>query len=182
MATFTWYLQGGTNTEIRTQDKIQFGSGAFNSAITVNSYNDSTHVLNGDDNTDKSSGNTPKNSKYLTSSTVDLGSGSVAVNTATNSNAPLKINFSHGTSVATNLATFFSYDGTTTTSGPTDVNFYCAEIGDSSWTNAEGSASAMTLDDNTASTSHDFYLLISASPTSVGLKSDFKMRIELTYF
>ena len=75
----------------------------------------------------------------------------------------------------------YAYDGSTTTSAPTGVTFYAFEQGDSAWTNAEGSASAVSVNDDTASTSHDYYFGISASPESVGEKTAFKIRMELTY-
>jgi len=182
MATFTWYLQGTSPTTIDATDYVQFAAATFNSPITVGSFNDTTHVetsVGGD----KSSGNTPKNSKYLTSSTVSIsGGGSQNLNTVTTANSPLKINFSHGTSVQTTAAVFYAYDGTTTTAAPTEITYYAAEQGDSTWTSAEGSASAISLNDQAASTSHDFYILTSASPDTVGLKTAFRLRIELTYF
>jgi len=61
------------------------------------------------------------------------------------------------------------------------VTFQAAEQGDSAWTNAEGSAAALTLTDQGAATSHDYFIAVSASPESVGLKSAFALRVELTY-
>lgn len=182
MATFTWYLQGTSPTTIDATDYVQFASGTFNAPITVGSFNDSTHVetsVGGD----KSSGNTPKNSKYLTSTTVSIsGGGSQNLNTVTTANSPLKINFSHGTSVQTTSAVFYAYDGTTTTAVPTDVTFYAAEQGNSTWVAAAGSAAAVALNAQSAATSHDFFIILSSSPTSVGLKTAFRLRCELTYF
>lgn len=182
MATFTWYLQGTSPTTVDATDIYQFAAGTFNSPITVGSYNDTTHVetsVGGD----KSSGNTPKSSKYLTSSTVSIsGGGSQNLNTVTTANCPVKINFSHGTSVNTTAAVFYAYDGTTTTAAPTEVTFKAAEQGDGTWTDAEGSASAVSLNDQAASTSHDFFILASVSPDTVGLKTAFRFRCELTYY
>lgn len=182
MASFTWTLQGTTPTTIGATDILQFANATFDSAITVGQYNNSTHVESST-GTDLSSGNSPKNSKYLTSSTVSINGGSSeSLSGVTTTNCPLKINFSHGTSVITYDAVFYSYDGTTTTAAPTDVTFQAAEQADTNWTNAEGSATPVTITNHsTPATSHDYYLLVSASPESVGLKSAFKVRIELTY-
>jgi hypothetical protein len=180
MATFTWYLQGGTPTTIEATDKIQFAGATFGSAINVGSYQDTTHVES-NVGADDSSGNTPKNSKYLTSSTVDIGAGSVDLDSVSTANCPLKINFSHASSVTTTSAIFYAYDGTTTTAVPTDITFYAAEQGDANWTAAGGSAAALTIADDTTGTSHDYFLLISASPSAVGLKTAFACRIELVY-
>jgi hypothetical protein len=64
---------------------------------------------------------------------------------------------------------------------PTDVDFRIAEQGDALFTEAEGSAAACTVNDDTTATSHDYYFIVSASPTSVGTKTAFKIRSELTY-
>lgn len=182
MATFTWYLQGTTPTTIGATDILQFAKATFNSPVTINEYQDSTHIESST-GTDLSSGNSPKNSKYLTSSTVSINGGSSeSLSGVTTANCPLKINFSHSTSVITYDADFYSYDGVATANAPTEVTFKAAEQGDTNWTDAEGSASPCALDDNsTPATSHDFYLLVSASPDTVGVKTAFKVRIELTY-
>lgn len=181
MATFTWTLQGSTPTTIEATDRIKFAGGTFSTAVTVGSYNSSTHVASST-NTDDSASNTPHNTQYLTTSTVSLnGGGSTALSGISTANCPLKINFSDASSVTTTDAILYAYDGTTTTSAPTGVTFYAAEQGDSNWTAAEGSAAGVSINDDTASTSHDYYFCISASPDSVGEKTAFAIRIELTY-
>lgn len=188
MATFTWYLQGTSDTTIEATDILQFaGSGGFDTAVTVGEYNDTTHVESSV-GADDSSGNTPNNVKFISASggtggdsQADWGDGTEDLDAMLTSEATLKINFSHGSSVTTSSAIFYAYDGTTTTAVPTGVTFYAAEQGDTNFTNAEGSAAALTLNDNTTATSHDFYIAVSASPDSVGEKTDFTLRIELTY-
>lgn len=181
MATFNWSLQGTTATTIEATDILQFAGGTFDSAITVGEYNDSTHVESSA-GADDSASNSPHNTKYLTSNTVSLNGGaSASVSSISTANCPLKINFSHTTAVAVSAHKIYAYDGTTTTAVPTGVTFYIAEQGDTSWTNAEGSAAALSVDDSASATSHDFYFLVSASPESVGEKTNFKIRSELTY-
>lgn len=181
MATYTWTLQGTSPTTIDATDLIQFAGGTFDSAITVGQYNDSTHVESSG-SADDSSGHSPHNTKYLTASTVSLdGAGSANVNTIATGSCPLKINFSDAASVAITNHIIYAYDGSVTTNAPTGVTFYIAEQGDASWTNAEGSAAALAVGDQVANTSHDFYFLISASPESVGEKTAFTIRDELTY-
>lgn len=188
MATFVWQLQGSTPTTIDASDIVQFaGAGGFNSKVTVGQYNDTTHVRASGGAND-SNGNTPNNNKFISQSggtggdsQADWGDGTEDLDAITNAEAALKINFSHGSSVITEDAIFYAYDGSTTTAVPTGVDFRCAEVGDANFTEAEGSGAALALDDNTTSTSHDFYIVASASPTSVGLKSAFALRIELTY-
>jgi hypothetical protein len=181
MATFVWTLQGTTPTTIDATDVVKFAGGTFASAITVNAYNDSTHVASSID-ADDSSANTPHNTKYVASGTLSLdGGGTTNVVDLTTGNCPLKINFSDAASVTTTGAIFYAYDGSTTTTAPTGVTFQAFEQGDAAWTGAGGSAAAVTINDDGAGTSHDYYFGISASPTSVGAKTAFKLRIELTY-
>jgi hypothetical protein len=187
MATYTWYLQGASPTTIEATDIIQFAGGTFDSAITVGAYNSSTHVESSV-GADDSSANTPKNSKFISQSDgtggdsqVDIGAGTVDLDTIATGDCPLKINFSDAASVTVTDHIFYAYDGTTPATAPTDITFVAAEQGDANWTAAEGSGSPVTVTDDTAATSHDFFFLISASPDSVGEKTAFKLRDELTY-
>lgn len=188
MATFTWYLQGTSDTTIEATDILQFaGSGGFDSKITVGEYNDTTHVSSSG-GADDSSGNTPNNVKFISQtggtggdSQADWGDGTEDLDAITDAECTLKINFADASSVSTESAIFYAYDGSTTTNGPTGVTFVAAESGDANFTGAEGSGSALALSDQGASTSHDFFIACSASPDSVGLKDSFTLRIELTY-
>lgn len=188
MATFTWTLQGSTPTTIDATDIIQFaGAAGFDSKITVGQYNDTTHVKSSVGAND-SSGNNPNNVKFISQSggtggdsQADWGDGTEDLDQITNGEATLKINFADASSVITEDAILYAYDGSTPATAPTGVDFRAAEVGDTNWTQAEGSGSALTITDDTASTSHDYYIAVSASPTSVGLKDAFAIRIELTY-
>lgn len=188
MATFVWTLQGSTPTTIDASDIVQFaGVGGFDSKVAVNAYNDTTHVSSSGGGND-SSGNTPNNNKFISQtggtggdSQADWGDGTEDLDAITTAEASLKINFSDASSVITESAIFYAYDGTTPSAVPTGVDFRAAEVGDANFTEAEGSGAAVTITDDTAATSHDYFLVISASPTSVGLKDDFSLRIELTY-
>lgn len=180
MATFTWDLQGTTDTTIVSTDTFQFAGGTFDDPVQVGEYQDSSHVKD-DTNSDKSSGNGPNNTKFISSTEVDIGGGTVNLSSLTDADASLKINFAHGSSVQVTDHIFYAYDGTTTTNGPTDVTFQAAEIGDSSWTQAQGSGSAVAVADSASATSHDFFFAVSASPDTVGTKSAFTLRDELTY-
>lgn len=188
MATFVWQLQGSSPTTIDATDILQFaGAGGFDTKVTVSAYNDTTHVKSNVGAND-SSGNTPNNNKFISQtggtggdSQADWGDGTEDLDQITNAEASLKVNFAHGSSVITEDAIFYAYDGTTPATVPTGVDVRAAEVGDANFTEAEGSGAPVTLNDNTTSTSHDFYIVVSASPTSVGLKDDFAFRIELTY-
>jgi hypothetical protein len=188
LATFTWQLQGSTPTTIEATDIVQFaGSGGFDSKVTVGAYNDTTHVASSI-GADDSSGNTPNNNKFISQaggtagdSQADWGDGTEDLDAILDAECAIKINFSDASSVITESAIFYAYDGSTTTTAPTGVTFVAAESGDANFTAAEGSAAAVTLTDQSTGTSHDFYIVASVSPDSVGLKDAFTLRIELTY-
>lgn len=187
MATYTWTLQGASPTTIEATDIVQFAGATFDSAITVGEYNDSTHVESSVGAND-SDGNTPNNNKFISQSggtggdsQADWGDGTEDIDAITDAECALKINFAHGSAVAVTNHILYAYDGSTTTNGPTGVTFVAAESGDANFTAAEGSGSALSVADSGSATSHDFYFLISASPDSVGEKTAFKIRDELTY-
>jgi hypothetical protein len=187
MATYTWVLQGTSPTTIEATDLVQFAGATFDSAITVGAYNDTTHVESSV-GADDSSGNTPNNVKFISAtggtggdSQADWGDGTEDLDAITDAECTLKITFAHGSAVATSSHIFYAYDNSTTTAVPTGVTFYAAEQGDTNWTNAEGSAAGLTVADSASATSHDFYIAVSASPESVGEKTAFALRSELTY-
>jgi hypothetical protein len=184
MATYTFTLQGTSPTTIDATDLIQFAGAAFGNALFVGNYNDTTHVETAA-GANKSSGNTPHNTKFVDATHFILDGGASTLLTTlvpTTAQCPLKINFSHGVAVTITNHIIYAYNGATTTVAPTEVTFKIAEQGDTSWSTAGGSGAAMTVNDHlSANTSHDFYFLISASPTAVGLKTAFVIRDELIY-
>jgi len=186
MATFNWELQGATATAISESDILQFAGGTFDSKITVDDYNDSTHVKTSA-SADKSADHTPNNVKFISDdggtagvSEGDWGDGTEDLDDITEAEATLKVVFSHDSSVTTSDAEFYSYDGTTPATPLPNVDFVAAEVGDTAWTHAEGSGNALSLTSGAAATAHAFYIAASCSPESVGLKEG-KVRLELTY-
>lgn len=188
MATYTWELQGNTDTEIQDTDLLQFaGSGGFDDPITVDEYNDTMHVESSVGAND-SNGNTPNNTKFISQtgggggdSQADWGDGTEDIDAILQAECPLHINFAHGSAVAVSSHIIYAYNGSNQATGPTDVDFRIAELGDTNFVEAEGSGSALDVADSSSSTSHDFYFLVSASPASVGEKTAFTIRDELTY-
>lgn len=183
MATYVWTLQGTTPTTIAATDILQFAGLSFGNAIFVGNYQDSMHVKTSG-GTNKSLGHSPHNTKYVSIDHMILdGSASTLLTdvSLTTAKCPLKINFSHPTSVIITNHIFYAYSGGLTTNPPVDVDFKAAEFGDTQWTSANGSGAALGLADHASADSHDFFLLVSASPTAVGLKQQFVLRDELIY-
>ena len=184
MATWTLTAQLTTGTlSVGATDRIWWNGTSFGNNVVVGSYQDSTHISNSS-NVHQCTTNHVNNTKWL----ADTGASSVSLNGAaasnvtalTTANAGLKFNFSDAASVATSAGKFYAYDGTTDATAMAGVTFKALEIGNSSWTTANGSGTPLNLADQAAATSHDFYIATSVSPTSTGEKTG-KVKISLTY-
>jgi len=182
---FTRILLGVSPTTIAATDILQFAGLTFNSPVFVDAYQDSTHVKTSV-GVDKSSGNTPNNVKFISQaggtggdSQADWGDGTEDLDQITEAEATVKITVANASNITTEDAVFFSYDPAATIADPlAGIDVRAAEVGDANFVECEGSAAALALaDQSTPATSHDFYIVISKSPTSNGLKSD-KLRFE----
>ena len=177
----TFVLQGTSPTTIEATDSLAFSDGTFGNPIQVSSYNGGTHVRSSG-GVDDSASNTPNNNKYVASGTGDWGDGTESLANILDGECALKMTIAYDTTITVTDITMYAYDGTTPANAPTGTTVQLAEQGDSAWTQAHGSASALAIDDSTTpATSHDFYVAISASPSSVGTKSANKIRTEFTY-
>ena len=121
--------------------------------------------------------------QYVASGTCKINGGStVNLNTVT-AKQSVDIGFTDGaTAVSTENGIFYAYDGSTDATAPTGVTAQGAETGDAAWTACGGSAAAVTLTDQGSNIQHDFYVIMSASPTSVGEKTAFAFKISIDYF
>ena len=174
-------LQGTSDTTVDETDSIAFHNGTFDAPIQVGEYNDGTSVR-ASGGTDDSDGNTPNNNKYVASGTADWGDGTESLADILDAECALKMTIAYDSAITVTDITMYAYDGTTPANAPTGTTVQLAESGDSAWTQAHGSASALTITDSTTpATSHDFYVLVSASPTAVGVKDANKIRCEFTY-
>lgn len=205
MATFTWEYWGSTGpawTSISTNKIIFSGSGGLDQPVTVAAFQDETHIGNGDPGTDQCGANHPNNVKWTATNSMSLNGGAAQALNDTNVTADectIRIRFTHGSAVTLTNVRFYAYDGTTTTTPATGVDVAAWEQGESvtSWTviNDETVSGAFTngsiggdntserLDcaDGASATDHTYYIAISASPESVGGKSDFDFGFALTY-
>lgn len=182
---FTWEVQGATPTTIDPSDKLQFADGNFDGPILATTYNESTHVKTSG-NADKSAGNTPNNNKFISQangtggdSQVDVGAGTVDLDAVVDAEAVLKINITDVAPFSITDAIFYSYDGLDTTTPAPGVVTKAAEVGNANFTDADNINDALELGDQGSDTSHDYFIILSKSPASAGLKTG-KDRIELT--
>jgi len=173
MATFTTYgqRQDGSALQLNATDNIWLTGTTYSTPIVVGSYQDGTH-LSDVNNIQRDTSVALHNTKYLTGTTVSLdGGASVNLSTLASGSAPLHFNFSNSSAVATSAATFYAWDGVSSTNPFPNITFQAAEISgsggtNSSWTAANGSGSALTLGAQGSSTSHDFFIAVSAAPSA----------------
>ncbi len=188
-----------------TGNKIAFCGATFGSSIGVNEWNDSTHVSNDNMTVDYCSSPHMNNVKYIstTQAVVTGGVVTLSTSTVTPTGCTLRISFQEDTmNTSVSVVRFYAYDGVTPTTPPSGVKVVAFErdttanggseavntdttagVG-AGWNSAYGvcgSANKLIMSDETSASIHYFYLGVSASPTSVGLKTAFVFRIELDY-
>lgn len=195
MATFTWEVYAntpgwfslGSNTVVFSGDSTD-----LTVPITVGSWQDGTHLGNGDPGTDQCGTNHVPNVKYVSTTQCDIGGGTVANTTIAATQCTLHILFTDASSVVTSNARFYAYDGSTVTTEAVGVEAYAFAQTNSSkdWdlinddsgnTGGDNSGERLDLDDQTTETEHDFYVAVSARPESVGSKTEFDLGVALTY-
>lgn len=197
MATFTWEVYANTPGwfSIAANTLVFSGSSTdLTTPITVGSWNDGTHLGDGDPGSDQCGTNHVPNVKWISSTQFDNGGGTETLSDANlvQTECTLRVNFTDGSSVATSNARFYSYDGSVTTNEAVGIEAYAFEQGvsASTWTQinddsgnvgGDNSGERLSLSDQSADTEHTFYIAISASPESVGGKTQFDFGIALTY-
>lgn len=181
MAVWATTAQLTTGTlSVGATDRVWWNGTLFGDNVVVGSYQDSTHITNSSD-VHQCTTNHVNNTKYIDATHVSInGAASSALPIATAS-CGVKFNFSDASSVATSGAKFYFYDGTTDATAMSGITAQAAEGGQStSWVAANGSGSALTLANQAAATSHDFFIATSVSPSSTGAKTG-AIKITLTY-
>ena len=185
--TWNWYNTAGTPawTAFSAGNLIGFyGTTTYDTKVAVGAYDVGMHLRTSSGvDTDACAANHMTGIQYVASGTCQVnGGGVVALNTVTTLQS-VQINFTDGaTSISTELGKFWAYDGSVDANAPVGVTAQGAEQGNSTWTACGGSAAAVTLADQGANINHNFYVIMSASPTSIGSKTSFAWKISLDYF
>lgn len=186
----TWLLNAqltdGTTLAVNSTDHIWLNGTNFSTQVTVGQYQDTTHISDVND-VERCTSIHPHNTKFVDGTHVSIdGAGSQVLAAGgspvpSTAQAPLVFNFSDPSSVATSAAKFYAYDGATDANPMAGITFQAIECAQStSWTAANGSGAALTLQNQGAATSHNFYIGLSASPTATGAKTG-NVKITLTY-
>jgi hypothetical protein len=198
MASFLWEVYSNTPAfhDVGANTIVFSGSATdLAAAITVAAWQDGTHLGNGDPGTDQCGGaNHARNVKYISGTQYDSGGGTETLND-TNlvaTECSMRVKFTDAASVATSSGRFYSYDGATVTTEAVGIDAYAFErgVGATAWTQinddsgnigGDNTSERLALSDQVAGTEHYFYLAVSASPESVGGKTQFDFGIALTY-
>lgn len=183
---------------------LGFYGASFGQSVEVGSYQDSTYIT---DSTGADQGPAVENAKYLNSSGVYQDTaGEIHLNRVPNRLATLNMRFENDTAVKTQNVKLRIFDRSNINNPASGVLTKVAELvhpdinqanvsnsSDSSWSTPAGSGTVMTLlaspgtsgerpaGAETSDTRHDWYVLISASPNSIGSKTLYGLYIELEY-
>ena len=172
---------------VGTTQVIGFFGDNFGDTISLGGYQHSIHILEADlaDNCANHPTNSVENLEYVDGTNVyhraGTSSGSLAVS-AVEGTSLFRYHFNHGSAVSTSGATYYAYDGTTPATPPVGVGFYAFEGGDTTWSSASGSATNLGLTNQGSLTDHYYYIGVAATPDTVGAKSGWKIRLDMTYY
>ena len=202
MATIAFYTNGHSTAV--GGSAVGFYGSTFGNSVTVGSYQDTTWIT---DSNGTLQGPQADNIKWTHPSSGSInGAASVVLTAIPNYLATLNIRFTHATAVRLQNSKLRIFDRSNINNNASGVTTKVAEIvhptltqtnngsGSSSWNTPGGSGSILTfafpspgmsgLAPNGPSTSadrHDFYCAISASPDSVGSKTQYALYFECEY-
>lgn len=207
MASISFYA-GSTFIDNIQGSGLGFYSTGFGNSIAVGEFQGKTYVTNG---AGTSLGVECNNIKYQNTGSGIIGQASsgIALTAIPNSQVPLNVRFEHSSAVQVQSAELRIYDRSNINNDPTGVLCYTAEIihpnptqvntgsGDTTWTNTHGSGVTLSLSKSPGTsgqyagngsnsawtdTRHDWYLAISASPNTIGSKTNFGAYVSAEYF
>lgn len=169
-------------------DTLGFFGAGFGFSIRVGDYNNTSYVTN--DNGTTNYGQVP-NLRWANVSGAYVASELVATELleVDNTEATLKVTLTTDSSVQTQNTRFRAFDRVNINNNPSGVTVQAAEInkpqpairgtGDVFWTQIYGSGSTLALDNQLlASGTHNWYIGVSATPTSIGQKTNFGFYFE----
>jgi hypothetical protein len=207
MATITFYATDYNATSINNLlgSGIGFYGAGFGYSVEVGSYQDCTFITN---STGTTAGPQINNIKYMNamSGIINGASSGIALTAMPNALATLNIRFTHSSSVQTQNAKLRIYDRSSINNPASGVTTKVAELihpgttqvntgsGDTTWITPAGSSIVVDFiacpgisglrpsGASTTAVQHDWYAAISASPDSIGSKSQYAAYFELEYY
>lgn len=175
---------GGFNT-------VGFFGASFGFSIRVGEYNQTTRRTNANGTSD---GGSMPNIRFANSSGAYVGAEPAATELleVDNSESTIGIRLITDNAVGTQNASFRAFDRSDINNNPSGVTIRAAEMlkpspvvrgsGDVSWSVVAGSGNVLSLDDQTAAaTTHDWYISLTATPNSIGEKTNIGFYFETEF-
>ena len=176
---------GGFNT-------VGFFGASFGFSIRVGEYNTTTFRTNANGT---SNGSQLPNVKYANVSGAYVGASLVAEELLEIENAlsTLDIRLNTDSAIKTQNSKFRAFDRVNINNNPSGVTIYAAEVrkdqasvrgsGNQNWQSIYGSGSVLSLYDQTTAnaTQHDFFVILTATPNSIGEKTDIGFYFETEF-
>lgn len=181
-----------------------YGAGGFGTSVTVSSYQDGTFITS---SAGTVQGIAANNNKFRHANSGDVnGIGPLSLLAISNAESTLNVRFTHSTAINIQNAQIRIYDRTNVGRAASGVTSKVAEVihpdtlqtvtgsGDSSWVTPAGSAITVSLTDSPgvsglhaglsepASVRHDWFVSVSASPTTIGSKTLYGLYTSVEYF
>ena len=202
MATISFYAGDASLENILSSGIGFYGSSGFGSSVAVGSYQDETYIT---DSNGATNGGKAKNIKYYNTTSGYANSVSPRhLRTIANGLATLNVRFTHTTGVKTQNVKLRIYDRSSIANPASGVTTKVAELihpdnnenlvgsGSNTWetpagtgfmslTASPGTSGLRPSGSNTIDARHDWYLALSASPDSIGSKTQYALWVELEY-
>ena len=178
--TITW-RGGDDSTTITAGSRIGFFGESFGTSTPLGSYQSTTYAT--DTSATTNLGALP-NVKFVTNSSADWGTGEKALSTISQSACTLHIRITNGSPVRLQTVRLHAFSGSSHYYGPSNMILSGAELGDLAWTRVSGSASPLLLTPHiaTASTTHDYYVALSAKPSAQGTNTSVTLAVYAEYY
>lgn len=202
-ATVKLYAGSSTPVDVNSSGFGFYGNSGFGNTVVVGQFNDRTFVTN---STGTAQGPEAWNSKWTHPNSVSLAAAaSMVLTKIPNYQATFEIRSTFDVAVTMPTAELRVYDRVNPNNAPSGVTCYGYEVrhtdtvqnnngsGASSWTIMQGSSSKLSLISSpglsglrpngatTSSTTHSHYVSLSASPDSVGSKTQFGLYFSMEY-
>lgn len=205
MASFLFFAGEDANINNLAGSGLGFYGADFGFSVPVGEYQDTTFIT---DSNGTIQGLQADNVKYqnIGSGIVGSSSSGIPLISIPNYQATLNVRFNHSSAIKTQNGKVRIYDRSDINNDPSGVTCQVAEIihpnttqfptgsGDSDWTDVHGSAVILDIvsspghsglspnGPDTTDLNHDWYLALSASPDSIGSKTQFGLYISLEYY
>lgn len=173
---------GGFNT-------VGFFGASFGFSIRVGEFNQTTIRTNANGT---SNGGSMPNTRFASATGAWVGLSEIHLEEIEDSESTIGIRLITDSTVGTQNASFRAFDRSNINNDPSGVTIRAAQIlkpnpvirgsGDASWTAIAGSGVTLSLaDQNGAATTHDWYIALTATPNSIGEKTNIGFYFETEF-